>query len=179
MLAKDQAILVVVDVQGKLAQLMADKEFLFENLQIAIKGFQLMTVPVLWLEQVPDKLGPTIPEVAQLLSGQSPIAKTSFGCMGCQAFREALERSGRKQVILVGIEAHICVYQSAIQLMEAGYEVTVLEDAVSSRTLDNCQIGLDRMAQSGAAISSIEMALFELQRVAEGPEFKALAALVK
>ncbi len=179
MLEKDKAVLVVVDVQGKLAQLMADKEHLFDNLQLAIRGFQLLSVPVLWLEQVPDKLGPTIPEVAELLGDQAPIAKTSFGCMGCDAFREALSESGRTQVILVGIEAHICVYQSAIQLMEAGYSVTVLEDAVSSRTLDNCQIGLDRMAQSGAAISSIEMALFELQRVAEGPEFKALAALVR
>ncbi|PID43650.1 MAG: hydrolase [Gammaproteobacteria bacterium] len=179
MLDQDQALLVVVDVQGKLAQLMADKEHLFDSLKTAIKGFQLLEVPILWLEQVPDKLGPTIAEVAELLSGSQPIAKTSFGCMGSEEFRQELETSGRKQIVLAGIEAHICVYQSAIQLIEAGYEVTVLEDAVSSRTLDNCQIGLDRMAQAGVAISCVEMSLFELQRVAEGEKFKALASLVK
>ncbi len=179
MLDQDQTLLVVVDVQGKLAQSMADREHLFDSLQIAIKGFQLLDIPILWLEQVPDKLGRTIPEVASLLADSQPIAKTSFGCMANQEFRQALQKTERKQIVLVGIEAHICVYQSAIQLIEESYQVTVLEDAVSSRTLDNCQIGLDRMAQAGAAISCVEMALFELQRVAEGARFKALAALVK
>jgi len=179
MLKKDQAILVVVDVQGRLAQLMSDKEHLFSSLEKVIKGFKLLNLPIIWLEQVPDKLGPTIPEVAHLLSEISPISKTSFGCMGSDEFKIALEGSGRKNVILVGIEAHICVYQSAAQLLKEGYGVTVINEAVSSRTLENCQIGIERMAQLGASISSVEMVLFELLQTAEAKQFREIAAIVK
>jgi len=179
MLKKDQAILVVVDVQGRLAQLMSDKEHLFSSLEKVIKGFKLLNLPIIWLEQVPDKLGPTIPEVAHLLSEISPISKTSFGCMGSDEFKIALEETGRKNVILVGIEAHICVYQSAAQLLKEGYGVTVINEAVSSRTLENCQIGIERMAQLGASISSVEMVLFELLQTAEAKQFREIAAIVK
>jgi nicotinamidase-related amidase len=179
MLKKNQAVLVVVDVQGKLAQLMANKERLFGSLENVIKGFNLLGLPTIWLEQVPDKLGSTIPEVANLLPEISPISKTSFGCMGSDKFKLALEKTGRKNVVLVGIEAHICVYQSAAQLLEEGYDVTVISEAVSSRTLENCQIGIDRMVQLGASISSVEMVLFELLQTAEAKQFREIAALVK
>ena len=179
MLEKDQAILVVVDVQGKLAQLMSGKEHLFSSLEKMIKGFKLLNLPIIWLEQVPDKLGQTIPEVAHLLSEISPISKTSFGCMGSDEFKIALEGTGRKNVILVGIEAHICVYQSAAQLLKEGYDVTVINEAVSSRTLENCKIGIERMAQLGASISSVEMVLFELLQTAEAKQFREIAAIVK
>jgi len=179
MLKKDQTILVIVDVQGKLAQLMSDKQHLFESLQKVIQGFKVLDLPMIWLEQVPDKLGATIPEVANLLPELKPIAKTSFGCLGSNEFRCALEKTGRKQVVLVGIEAHICVYQSASQLLQEGYEVTVIGEAVSSRTSANYQVGIERMAQMGAAISSVEMLLFELLQKAEGPQFRELATLVK
>jgi len=179
MLNKDQAVLVVVDIQGKLAQLMADKVSLFGSLEKVIKGFNLLDVPIIWLEQVPDKLGTTIPEVANLLSKISPIPKTSFGCMGSDKFKKALEQTGRNKVVLVGIEAHICVYQSAAQLLEEGYDVTVISEAVSSRTIENCQIGIERMAQLGASISSVEMILFELLQNAEAKYFREIAALVK
>ncbi len=96
MLEKDQTVLVVVDVQGKLAQLMADKERLFGSLEKVIKGFNLLGLPIIWLEQVPDKLGSTIPEVATLLPDISPIAKTSFGCMGSEEFKVALEKECRR-----------------------------------------------------------------------------------
>lgn len=179
MLQQDQTVLVVVDVQGKLAHIMTDKERLFERVAIAIQGAQLLDVPILWLEQVPDKLGATVPELAALLADQKPIAKTSFGCMGSEAFCTELAALQRKQVILVGIETHICVYQSAQGLLAQGYEVTVLADAVSSRSAENKQIGLDRMKQLGAVISATEMALFELQQEAKGDTFKALAKLIK
>ncbi len=179
MLKKDQAILVVVDVQGKLAQLMADKDVLFSSLRKVITGFNLLNLPIIWLEQVPDKLGSTIPEVADLLSEISPISKTSFGCMGSAEFKLALDKTGRKNVVLVGIEAHICVYQSAAQLLEEGYSVSVVKEAVSSRTLENCQIGIDRMAQLGASISSVEMLLFELVQTADDKLFREIASLVK
>jgi len=173
MLKKDQAILVIVDVQGKLAQLMADKQHLFESLEKVIKGFKILDLPMICLEQVPDKLGATIPEVANLLSGLKPITKTSFGCMGSNEFRCALEKTGRKQVILVGIEAHICVYQSASQLLQEGYEVTVIGEAVSSRTLANRQIGIERMAQMGQRFPQLKCYCLNCYKKQKGRNFES------
>ena len=99
--------------------------------------------------------------------------------MGSEEFKLALEKTGRKSVVLVGIEAHICVYQSATQLIKEGFEVSVIAEAVSSRTLDNCKIGLERMAQLGASISSVEMLLFELLQTVEAEEFRNIASIVK
>jgi len=179
MITSDQAILVIVDVQGKLAQLMADKTSLFENLQRMIKGFNALDLPIILLEQVPDKLGPTISEIGTLLPDLTPIEKSSFSCMGCDDFKAVLESSGRKHVVLVGIEAHICVYQSAAQLLDAGYEVSVISDAVSSRTVENRNIGIQQMNQLGAKISSVEMLLFELLQHAKAPAFRDIATIVK
>ena len=137
MLSTAAAVLVIVDVQGKLAQLMSDRETLFANLQCMIRGAQALAVPILWVEQNPAKLGPTIPEVAELLPALAPIAKTSFSCAGNPAFMAELERLGRKQVLVVGIEAHVCVYQTATDLLGAGYTVEVVEDAVASRIASN------------------------------------------
>ena len=123
MLSTDNTVLVIVDVQGKLAQLMADRETLFRNLQRMVKGALALELPILWVEQLPQKLGPTIPEVADLLPGHQPIAKSSFSCAGNEAFNAALAGLGRKQILLVGIEAHVCVYQSALDLLQAGYQV--------------------------------------------------------
>jgi len=179
MLNKEQTILVIVDVQGKLAQIMSEKEALFANIEKVIKGFNVLELPSILLEQVPDKLGSTIPEITSILPSLNPIAKTSFGCMGSEDFKLTLEKTGRKQVILVGIETHICVYQSAGQLLDAGYEVTVVRDAVSSRTSENKQVGLANMAKQGVSISSVEMLLFELLQKADGQQFREIAAIVK
>lgn len=179
MLQKNNTVLVVVDVQGKLAQLMADKESLFANLHKVVSGFSLLTIPVIWMEQLPDKLGPTISEISSVLTSQAAIAKSSFSCCGNAGFQEELARLGKTQIILVGIEAHICVYQTAIDLLAAGYEVTLVVDAVSSRRPENKAIAIERMAQAGVLLSCVEMVLFELQRVAEGDIFKKLAALIK
>jgi nicotinamidase-related amidase len=179
MLERSKAVLVVIDVQVKLFQTMDGREQLGANLQRLVKGVEVLGIPVLWLEQNPRGLGPTIPEVAALLSGQTPVSKQSFSCCGSAAFREALAALGRTQVLLAGIEAHVCVYQTALDLLALGYYVEVVADAVSSRTAANCQLGLERMAQAGVPPTSTEMALFELLRVAEGPDFKAILALVR
>lgn len=179
MLSRELAALVLIDVQGKLAQLMHEREALFDNLQRLIQGVRVLGLPVLWLEQYPQGLGPTIPEVARLLSDLQPVAKMSFSAWGCEAFRQRLEASGRRQVLLAGIEAHVCVYQTAVDLLAAGYTVEVVGDAVSSRTAANRQLGLERMRAAGARWTGVEMALFELLRTAAAPAFKAIARLVK
>ncbi len=179
MLQADHTALVIVDVQGKLAQLMADRETLFSNLQRMVQGALTLELPILWVEQLPDKLGPTIPEVAALLPDHQPIAKSSFSCARNEVFKAALAQSGRKQVLLVGMEAHVCVYQSALDLVQAGYEVEVIEDAVGSRIASNKSVGLRKMLASGVGLSSTEMALFELLGDAGHPAFRAIQAIVK
>jgi hypothetical protein len=179
MLNFNNTILVIVDVQGKLAQIMHEKDALFLNLQKLVRGAQILEVPILWCEQNPAGLGPTIPEVATLLSSQKPIAKMSFSCCGNAEFLQALSASGRKQVLLAGIEAHVCIYLTAADLWAAGYEVEVVADAVSSRSLENKQVALDKIRDLHAAITCTETALFELMRTAESPKFKEVVKVLK
>ncbi len=171
--------LAVVDVQGKLAQLMHGKDALFKNIQVLIQAAKILDVPILWCQQVPDALGPTVPEIAQLLADIEPINKAVFSCCGADQFIGKLNASSRNRVLLCGIEAHICVYQTAADLLVKGFDVSVVADAVSSRTLDNKQIALSRLAAEGASITSVEMALFELLRTAEHPKFRQIAKLIK
>lgn len=179
MINVDNTALVLIDIQGKLASLMHQREQLYRNLEILIKGAQVLELPILWLEQYPQGLGLTIPEVAGLLKGQQPLAKVCFSACGLPEFSQALRASSRWRVLLAGIEAHICVYQTCRDLLDQGYQVEVVADAVSSRTPENKKTGLDRMVQAGAVCTSVEMALFELLRVAGTPQFKEIARLVK
>ena len=179
MLEASDTALALIDVQGKLATLMHEKEKLYRNLRILVQGAAALKLPILWLEQYPEGLGPTIPEVAELLEGRQPLAKTCFSAFGQPEFARRLEESGRKQVLLAGIETHICVYQTARDLRGSGYEVEVVEDAVSSRTPANKRVGLEKMRASGAGVTSVETALFELLREAGNPGFREIARLVK
>ena len=179
MLEIQNSCLVVVDVQGKLAQLMVDKESLFKNIRILIQAAQILEIPILWCQQVPEALGPTLPEIAELLTGEEPIDKACFSCCGDERFTAELNALGKEQVLLCGIETHVCIYQTAMDLMEGGLDVTIVADAVSSRTEQNRQTGLDRLAAEGANISSTEMVLFELLKTAKHPQFKQIAKLVK
>jgi nicotinamidase-related amidase len=179
MLEIQDCCLIVVDVQGKLAQLMVDKEALFKNIRILIQAAKILEIPILWCQQAPEALGPTIPDIAELLTGLEPINKASFSCCGQEQFNAQFSGLGREQVLLCGIETHVCIYQTAMELMEGGLDVTILADAVSSRTEQNRQIALTRLAAEGARISSTEMALFELLKTAKHPQFKEVARLVK
>lgn len=180
MLNIDHTALLVIDVQGKLAQLMHDKEKLFANLARIIKGAQVLEIPIIWTEQVPEKLGQTTPEIAELLTGSAtPLPKASFSCCGIPPFMAELQALNRGQLLLTGIETHICLYQTAVDLLNMGYEVQVVADAVSSRTAENKQVGLERIKAAGGIITSTEMALFELLRVAEGEQFRQIAKIVK
>jgi nicotinamidase-related amidase len=179
MLTTDTTALLLIDIQGKLAQLMHAKALLFENLQRLVKGINVLGLPILWVEQNPAGLGPTIPEVADLLPDVQPISKMTFSSCAEPVFREALATAGRKQILVAGIEAHICVYQSVVDLLESGYAVHVVADAVSSRSPVNKAIGIEKMKAAGASLTSVETALFELLRVASGDAFRSISKLVK
>jgi nicotinamidase-related amidase len=179
MLSTDNTVLVIVDVQGKLAQLMSDRETFFSNLQRMIKGALALELPILWMEQLPDKLGPTIPEVAGLLPDHQPMPKSSFSCTGSEAFNAALAGLDRKQVLIIGMEAHVCVYQTALDLVRAGYVVEVVEDAIAARIAGNKEVGVRKMLAHGVGLTSTEMALFELMGDAGHPAFREVQAAIK
>lgn len=179
MLNTKNTALIIVDIQGKLANLMHEKEFLFKNAQNLIKGMQILNIPILLAEQNPKGLGATIPEVTTLLQDIKPVSKMSFSCCQNEDFMKALDALQRKQIILIGIETHICVYQTAVDLIEKGYEVGVATDAVSSRTIANKEIGLQKIKDQGASLTSVETALFELLKTAEHGCFKEIAKIIK
>ena len=175
----DQTVLLVIDVQGKLAHLVHEKEIFFKNLQAMIKGAQILQIPILWTEQIPSKIGNTIPEIAQLLKDQQPIEKVSFSCVPNKRFMEVLTTLKRKHILVTGIEAHVCVYQTAADLIQEGYQVRVARDAVSSRSAENKQIAFDAMQQLGAQLTSVEMILCELLKTSEDARFKEILKLIK
>ena len=179
MLQANESCLIVVDIQGKLAQLMDDKEMLFRNVKILIKAAGILDIPIIWCQQYPQGLGATVEEIAELLTNNEPVDKVSFDCLGDKKFRTKLENLDKKNIILCGIETHICIYQTARSLLKEGYNVEVAADAVSSRTLQNKQIAIDRMRTEGAKVSSTEMILFELLGEAKGDKFKEIVELVK
>jgi len=179
MLTVENALLVIIDVQGTLAQKMHDKPFFIENLKKMIKGAQILDVPLLITEQIPQKLGPTLPEVAALFSDFQPIPKASFSCCGEPEFMKKFNALGRTQILLTGIEAHVCVYQTAIALKSLGYEIHLLTDCISSRTGENKLVSIARMKTEGVKLATAEMVLFELVKIAEGEKFREMVKVVK
>jgi nicotinamidase-related amidase len=179
MLTSDNTVFLLVDVQGKLAHSMHAKENLFKNLKKLIKGMRVLDIPILWTEQNPKGLGPTVPEIAVLLPELQALPKYSFSCYKDKEIRQALEALNRTTVLVAGIETHVCVYQTVRDLTGAKYSIQLVADAVSSRTSENRQIGLEKCKSTGAAITSVETALFELLEVAEGDRFKEILEIVR
>jgi len=174
-----ECCLVVIDVQGKLAGLMWEKDALLRHIEVLIRTARALEMPILWCQQVPRALGPTVEPIAQLLEGIAPIDKTTFSCHADSTFRDRLIDLDRRQAILCGIETHVCVYQTARDLAQHGYDVAVVADAVSSRTAENRRISLERMQAEGATLYSTEMLLFELLGDANHPHFRDLSRLIR
>ncbi|MDW0111988.1 hydrolase [Sporosarcina saromensis] len=176
---REQTVFVLVDVQGKLSEIVHESEKMLTNLRKLIQGLQVLDIPILWLEQYPDGLGPTNEKIARLLEGTTPIPKMTFSAFKTDTFKEQLQLLNRNQVLIAGIETHICVYQTAVDLQLNGYDVQVVEDAVSSRTNENKEVGLRKMAALGVQVTSVEMALYELMERADDPAFKQLLKIIK
>ena len=179
MLNPVEAVLVLVDFQGRLAEIVERSELVVPNALRLVKGCQALDVPILPTVQVPEKLGPMLPALTEILEGVSPIPKAVFSALREPNFLLALDQTGRKQVILGGIEAHVCVLQTGLDLVDAGYEVHILSDGAFSRTSENHDLALQRLHDRGATVTSVEMALFELIRTSKHAEFRAISKLVK
>ena len=171
--------LVLVDVQGRLARLMHESDAMIRAQRILIEGCRLLDIPVVWAEQLPEKLGPTVDELQPALNGLTPLTKSSFGCWGDDALRHTIQSNERNKVLLCGIEAHVCVWQTAAALAQNDYEVHLIADATSSRSVFNRDIAYRRMQSTGIYLSNVEMALFELMNNAHHPQFRAISNLLK
>ena len=173
-------VLVVVDMQEKFVPVIDGFDAVAANVEILVRGCRILGVPILATEQYPKGLGRTIEPLRSAWDdGLQPIEKTAFSCLGEPAFVEAWSALGRRAVILAGIEAHVCVYQTVRDFLARGVDVELVADAVSSRTARNREIGLQRCVQLGARLTSVEMVLFEWLEKAGGEAFKAISRLVK
>ena len=179
MLNPVDAALVLVDFQGRLAEIVDRSELVVPNLMRLVKGAQALDMPIFATVQVPDKLGPALPELSEALGDIPIFNKAAFSAMREPEFLLALKQSGRKQFILGGIEAHVCVLQTGLDLLDAGYKVHILSDGAFSRTAENHDLALQRMHDAGATVSSVEIALFELIRTSTHPQFRTISKLVK
>lgn len=179
MLMKETTGLIVVDIQGKLARIIHDSDSLIANCQKLIKGAQLLDIPIVYLEQNPDKLGSTVDELSELLSEYTPIQKYSFNACSEPSFIDTLNYHNVDSWLVCGIEAHICVYQTATGLSERGYKVQVVSDCIASRDVANKQLALTRLQQNNIAVTGLEMCLYELINDCRSPEFKDILALIR
>lgn len=179
MLTPQNTCLIIIDIQEKLLPVMAEPWRIVKNTGSLIHIAKALDIPVLWCQQVPTALGPTVEELSSLLEDIEPVEKSCFSCCGEKRFLARLDEVNAKTAVLCGIESHVCVFQTAADLLQKGLDVHVVADATSSRTLENKQIAIDRMRQKGATITSVEMYLFELLRDAKHTNFRELTKLIK
>ena len=171
--------IVLIDVQGKLAEIMYDSDKLSNNLEILIKGAQLLDIPIIWTEQLPEKLGSTTKRISTLLTNQNPIIKSEFSCVKNVEFSNIIKDEKYNHFLLCGIETHVCVYQTAKDLLILGHGVEIIVDGVSSRTELNRKIGIEKTTSLGGKVTNVEMLLFEKQEIAGGNKFRELINIVK
>ena len=176
---RNGTILIVIDVQEKLIPFISEKEKVIENIVKLIEFAKVLKIPILLTEQYPRGLGLTVEPIKRAMIKHKPLEKVSFSCFGAEGFSSALQRHFAKTVLLTGIEAHVCVAQTALDAIDAGYRVCVIKDAVSSRAQGNKQIGIDRVQERGAIVSSTEAIMFEILEKAGTQEFKEIAPLLK
>lgn len=175
-----KAALVVVDVQEAFRSVIPDFTLIADRASVAVRGFQILDVPVLVTEQYPKGLGHTAEEIRLVLPDDFKVfEKTAFSSCGAASFAAKLEELGVTQAVICGLETHVCVNQTAHDLLDRGLQVHILADCVCSRFEHNKVAGLDKMRASGVLTSSIEMALFELMRDAKHAQFKEIQALIK
>ena len=176
---KEKTALLIIDLQERIFPAIHEHEILIRNVPILIEGIKHLQIPVFVTEQYVKGLGPTVPEIARHIEGVERIEKATFSCCDEPRFMLELTASGRDQVIITGIESHVCVLQTVIDLKQNGYHPIVVEDCISSRKENDKKIALERMRYEGAIITTYEAILFELLRFSGGETFKALSTLIK
>ena len=178
-LKKPGCVLVVVDIQEKLLPAINDFMSVLDRSVKMVTAAQALEVPILFTQQYSRGLGPTHAALTSLLPEFSHLEKTTFNCFGAEGFSESLERLGAKTLVIIGIEAHICVCQTALEALQRGYDVHVVADAVGSRTTANKSIGLERIKQAGGVITGSELTIYEWVERSDSAGFKLILPLLK
>lgn len=175
-----KAVLAVIDIQERLVQAMPEDVYLRlrDTVTMLAGAAEFLGVPVITTEQYPQGIGATVPELADACRGEI-IEKVSFGCCGEPKFMEALKRTGRSQVIVTGMEAHVCVYQTVLGLLEDDYSVHLVKDAICSRRKTDYLAGVSNAVQAGAIATTAETALFQMMQKSTHEHFRAISKLVK
>jgi isochorismate hydrolase len=178
-LDSNRAALLIVDIQERLAVVMDKKDQVVKNVLHLVELAKMLDIPVVVTEQYPKGLGRTLPEISSALPSYMPIEKISFNCCGETTFNEKVKHLGRKKIVVTGMETHICVLQTSLGLLQEGFDVHLVADAVCSRTKENWRSGLELVRDAGAVITNTETVLFQLLGVAGTPEFKAISNRIK
>jgi nicotinamidase-related amidase len=179
MLEQEDCGLIVVDVQGSLARIVQHSDLLIDNTRKLIQCCELLSLPVIWLEQNPKGLGATVPELSELMGESAINEKIHFNALCEEPIKKAIKSTNRKRWLVVGIEAHICVYQTVLGLLNEKYEVEVVSDCISSRLQSNIDLALLNMRERGANITSLEMCVFELLKSAKVDSFREVLSIIK
>lgn len=179
MLVQENTGLVVVDIQGKLARLVHDSDTFISNCVRLIQGAKALDLPVIFLEHNPEKLGSTVEELDSLLNESDAIKKYTFNACDAPDFVESVSSKGVNTWLICGMEAHVCVYQTAKGLINLGYKVALVSDCISSRSPANIQLGIDCLKNSGVDATGLEMCLYELVKDSRSPVFKKILELIR
>jgi nicotinamidase-related amidase len=178
-LDKEEALVLIIDIQERLAPAMKEKDKVVKNCQHLIELAKMYNIPVVMTEQYPKGLGKTIPEIQSLLPDYKPIEKSSFSCCGQSSFPAEIKKTGRKKIIITGMETHVCVLQTVIDLMKHGLAPHVVQDGVCSRSDENWKTGIEFMRDAGAVITCTETVLFQLLKGSGTEEFKKISQRIK
>ena len=176
---KEDTLLIIVDVQERLFPYIAENIKLSQSIIKLLEGIKVFDIPVFLTEQYKKGLGETIPEVKSTINPDFIYEKLAFSCCDEPVFMQKLEATGKRNIILCGIESHICILQTTIDLIKNNFQPILVEDCVSSRKLTDKQFAVDRMRQEGAIVTTYESVLFELCRFAGTDQFKAIAKIIK
>lgn len=179
MLKQENTGLIVIDIQGKLARLVHDSETVISNCEKLINGAKVLGLPIIFLEQNPDKLGTTVPELSTLLAPQTPITKFTFNAGYEPQFMAKVNATEVDNWLVCGIEAHICVYQTALHLHQSGIKIQLVCDCITSRTLENKNLAINKLVNKGVETTGVEMCLYELVKDCRNTEFKDILNLIK
>lgn len=180
LLNPEDTMLLVIDIQDKLLPAQFNSETVLKNALAIVKACKELEIPVLVSEQYPRGLGSTVAEIKENLSEDTVyFEKVNFGCCNENGFNDLLKTFNKKQILVCGMESHVCVHQTVYDLIQHGYEVHLIQDAIGSRKEYEHKVGLERMIASGAVPSCTEMAIFELLQCAKNPKFKQVQALIK
>ncbi len=178
-LSREKTALLIIDIQEKILAVMQDPDSVINNTLKLIKGFKVLNIPIFYTEQYPKGLGPTSQHLLKELEGLSAIQKMSFSCSGAGNFFTRLKDNNVSQVVIAGIESHVCVQQTALDLVANGFQVDVVADAISSRKENDYKFAIERMRNNGIEISTTETVLFELLNICGTEEFKEISKIVK